>query len=232
MALYVNKNNELAQPEPLSRECPHCGTHAQLIPVAIPPFASIVATQPKHVGLVFRCVACNEPRFLRASVRQIGADRVELGANLIEVERTRERFQFGYLPEPLERLLRETLECYSAGVHTAFAMMCRRTVNAGLATLDADARRRWRDSTSEVLRIGDVDDDTAHAVESILFGERETPADVLPDEAAVLIEVVKDLFYQSFVRTAKLRAAIGMRRFFAGESRKVTRIDRGRRELA
>jgi len=232
MSTYVNKNNEFTQPEPLTRECPHCGAHAQLIPVATPPFASIVATRPKHVGLVFRCAACNEPRFLRASVREIGADRVELAANLTEVERSRERFQFGYLPEPLERLLRETLECYTAGVLAAFAMMCRRSVDAALGALDGDAHRRWRDATAEVLRVSDIDDDTARVVEDILFGEAETPTEVLPDEAAVLIEVVKDLFYQSFVRTAKLRAAIRMRRFFAGEARKVTRIDRNQRELA
>jgi hypothetical protein len=232
MSTYVNKNNEFTQPEPLTRECPHCGAHAQLIPVATPPFDAIVATRPKHVGLVFRCAACNEPRFLRASVREIGADRVELAANLTEVERSRERFQFGYLPEPLERLLRETLECYTAGVLAAFAMMCRRSVDAALVVLDGDAQRRWRDATAEVLRVGDIDDDTARVVEDILFGEGETPTEVLPDEAAVLIEVVKDLFYQSFVRTAKLHAAIRMRRFFAGEARKVTRIDRNQRELA
>jgi hypothetical protein len=233
MAIYVNKNNELVLPEPLTRECPHCGAHAQLMPVATAPFETIARTRPKHVGLVFRCAACNEPRFLRASVRAIENERAELGANLLEVERSRERFQFGYVPEPLERLLRETLECYSAGVYTAFAMMCRRVTSASLAVLDANAKRRWQDATAEVLRIGDVDESTSAVVEAVLFGEGETPVEVAADEAAVLIEVVKDLFYQSFVRTAKLRAAIRMRRFFAGEgARNVTRIDRGRRELA
>jgi hypothetical protein len=43
---------------------------------------------------------------------------------------------------------------------------------------------------------------------------------------------VKDLFYQNYIRTAKLRAAMKMRRFFAGQGvAKVTSIDRGRREL-
>ena len=50
----------------------------------------------------------------------------------------------------------------------------------------------------------------------------------------MLVEAVKDLFYQSYVRTAKLKAAMKMRRFFAGESpAKITPIDRdGWRELA
>ena len=57
---------------------------------------------------------------------------------------------------------------------------------------------------------------------------------ITPDEAAVLVEALKDLFYQSYVRSAKLRAAMKMRRFFAEEaSGKITPIDReGWRELA
>jgi hypothetical protein len=47
----------------------------------------------------------------------------------------------------------------------------------------------------------------------------------------VLIEAVKDLFYQSYVRTAKLRAAMKMRRYFVDEgARNVTPIDRARRD--
>jgi hypothetical protein len=48
----------------------------------------------------------------------------------------------------------------------------------------------------------------------------------------VLVEVLKDLLYQSYVRTAKLQAAMKMRRYLAGEAgQKVTPIDgRSRRE--
>jgi hypothetical protein len=86
----------------------------------------------------------------------------------------------------------------------------------------------------EVLRVCDVDAVTAHTVDAVLFAEEGEPPMITPDEAAVLVEALKDLFYQSFVRTAKLRAAMRMRRFFAGENAgKVTPIDRdGWRELA
>ena len=71
-------------------------------------------------------------------------------------------------------------------------------------------------------------------VDAVLFADDGEPPTITPDEAAVLVEALKDLFYQSYVRTAKLRAAMKMRRFFAGESTgKVTPIDReGWRELA
>ena len=233
MAIYVNKNNNFEQSEPLLRECPHCGAHAQLVPVATPSFEHIVRTEPRQVGIVFQCGACNEPRFLRATVRAIDDERVELSANLAEIERPRERFQYSYLPEIIELLFRETLDCYTAGVHNAFAMMCRRTVNAALATRDANTKQRWRDTVAEALQSADIDTETARTLDAVLFGERNDTPIIGADEAAVLVEVVKDLFYQAYVRTAKLRAAIKMRRFFADEgARNVTPIERGRRELA
>ncbi|HUQ51450.1 MAG TPA: hypothetical protein VM692_04460 [Gammaproteobacteria bacterium] len=235
MAIYVNKNNSFELTEPVARECPHCGTHAQLVPVANPSFQVLAQTRPKHAGLLFRCAACNEPRFLRAAIRAIGAEHVELAPNLTEVERARERFQYNYLPDTVEQLLRETLDCYSLGAHNAFATMCRRTTRAALRTMDADAKTRWHDTLLEVLRVCDVDAVTAGSVETVLFADDGEPPEITADEAAVLVEVLKDLFYQSYVRTSKLRAAMKVRRFFAGESStaKVTPIDRdGWRELA
>jgi len=231
VAIYVNKDRGFDQAEPVARECPHCGAHAQLLPVAVPAFAEIARTQPKNVGLVFRCAACGEPRFVRAAVRSIGTDRVELAEHLVEIERPRERFQFGYLPAGIEPLLRETLDCYTAGTHNAFASMCRRTVHAALAVADEDTPQRWRDTVNDVLRLADIDAGTTDTILEVLFGSSGQPPTIGSDQSAVLIEVIKDLFYQRYVRTTKLRAALKMRRFFAGESN-VTPIDRGRRELA
>lgn len=233
MPIYVNKNNGFEQSEPTTRECPNCGAQTQLIPVAVPSFEVLAQTRPRNAGLLFRCAACNEPRFLRAAVRSIDAERIELAPTLVEVERTRERFPFAYLPEPLEQLLRETLDCYSVGAYNAFASMCRRTTRAALRTLDIGARRRWQDSLAEVLRVCEVDAGTSNTVATVLFADDGDPPSVTLDEAAVLVEALKDLFHQSYVRAAKLRAAMRMRRFFAGENANVTPINRnGWRELA
>jgi hypothetical protein len=217
----------------VSRECPHCGAYAQLLPLASPAFESLVRIRPKNVGLVYRCAACHEPRFVRAAIRAFERDRVELAPNLVEVERSRERFQYGYLPPDVERLLREAFECYTASCYTAFALLCRHAVAAALEPLDAAARRRWQELLREVLQIAEVDADYARSIEAAVFGDARRLPTVDEDEAAVLIEVVKDLFYQAYVRTAKLQAAVKMRRFFAAErARKVTPIDRARRDPA
>jgi hypothetical protein len=105
-------------------------------------------------------------------------------------------------------------------------------VEAALAHHDANTRRRWQELLKDVLLIAEVDGNTARAIEASVFGDPKSLPAIGPDEAAVLIEAVKDLFYQAYVRTAKLQAAMRMRRFFAGEhARKVTPIDRGRRDV-
>ena len=173
MANYVNKDNNFEQANPTSRECPHCGAHAPLLPVATPPFEVVRATKPRHVGLVFRCAACNEPRFVRAAVRSIGEERIELSATLTEIERVRERFQYGYLPERVARLFRETLDCYTTDCFNAFASMCRRTVHASWDHIGRHARLRWHELFQDVVEIGDIDGATTRKLETILFGDRE-----------------------------------------------------------
>jgi hypothetical protein len=233
LPIYVNRNNGFQQTEVVSRECPHCGALAQLLPLATPSYDVLMQTKPRHVGLVFSCAACSEPRFVRAATRAFEDGHVELAANLVEVERARERFQYGYLTQDIERLLREAFNCYTAGCHTAFALLSRQAVAAALAGNDGNTRRRWHELLRDVLQMAEVDDETARAIEAAVFGDPRTLPVIGADEAAVLIEAMKDLFYQAYVRTAKLKAAMKMRRFFAGEnSRNVTPIERARRDTA
>ena len=232
MSAYVNKNKGLHPPDAPPRECPHCGAFAQLLPLAPPSFEAIVALSPRHVGMVYACAACKEPRFVRTTVRSIDAERVELSAQLHEIERPREKFAYQYLPSEVEYVFREALESYGAGLCNAFASMCRRTVSAALTAAGPNARLRWYDLYKDVVRVGDIDADTADVLENVLFGGGHEPPPVTPEQAAVLIEVIKDIVYQCYVRTAKLRAAMQMRRYFAGEQAgKITPIDRPSRRL-
>src|SRR5690606_2594488 len=229
MTIYVNKDNGFAQAETVSRECPHCGAHAQLLPLATPSFEALVTARPRHAGIVYRCAACNEPRFVRAAIREIGADRVELAGNLVEVERPKERFPFSYLPRDVETLFREALACYTAGCYNAFASMCRRTLQA--AATDAATRRRFQEIYADAVQTGGVGPPAAETMRRALFSPDAEPPLLDAEHAAVLVEIVKDLLTQYYVRAAKLRAAIKMRRYFAAEAANVTPLDR-RRESA
>lgn len=225
MSIYVEKNNSFHQAETITRECPHCGAHAQLIPVATPSFEALKKARPRHTGIVFRCAACNETRFARVAVRRIDDDAIVLSSNAIEVERPKERFKFGYLPADVERLFREALECYTADCHNAFASMCNRTVRAARKNAQRHGNPHLYDLFKDVARLSEIDLATAQLLESVLFADDSDLPEIGADHAAVLIEIVKDMLYQCFVRTAKLKAAMKMRRYFAGEAaQKVTPI--------
>jgi len=217
MAIYVKNNNDFEQTEQIVRECPHCGVHAPLIPIATPAFDELNASRPRHAGVAFRCAACNEPRFARAAVRSFGDDRIVLSANLVEVERSREHFQYNDRPERIQRLLREAFGCYTADLFLAFGILCRRTIaiaaGADMAPSQAEFERLFDDAAT----LSELDDETRAVLRDTLFGQGTDP-EINADQAAVLIEVVKDIFQQRYVRTAKLRRAIKMRRFFANES--------------
>ena len=68
-------------------------------------------------------------------------------------------------------------------------------------------------------------------VKKVIFGGDHDPNPGLPDlgscEAGVLLEVLKDLLYQAYVRKGKLQQAMMVRRFFAEETLdKITPIGR------
>lgn len=225
MSIYVKKNNSFEPPDEIARECPHCGAHAQLIPLATPSFDALTQSRPRHAGMVFRCAACNEPRFFRVAVRSFGPEEIVLSSNLVEVERTKERFQFGYMPSTVEPLFREALDCYTADLFNAFGTMSRRAVQAALNDTRANNRPHPYDLFKDVAELSEIDEQTSRTLETVLFTTETPEPDIGAEEAAALIEILKDIFYQCYVRTAKLKAAVKMRRYFAGETtQKITPI--------
>jgi hypothetical protein len=130
-------------------------------------------------------------------------------------------------------MFREALRCYTADCYNAFASMCRRTVKAAIADLGSNAKLEWFELFKDVVRIGEVDESTAQVLETTLFGGDSPVPEVSADQAAVLVEMIKDMAYQCYVRTTKLRAAMQMRRFFAEEHNgNITLLERHRAESA
>ena len=68
--------------------------------------------------------------------------------------------------------------------------------------------------------IAGIDDDTFEPIKTVLFGagdEEDLPL-LNRAQAGILLEIMKDMFYQCFVRRGKLTRAIKVRRFFVEES--------------
>jgi hypothetical protein len=139
----------------------------------------------------------------------------------VESERNKEQFRYNYLPGPVQRLLREAFGCYAADLFLAFAVLCRRM----LAVAEAEASTKAPAGSAlafdklfaDAAELGEIEAPTRDVLSEALFGTALEP-EIDADQAAVLIEIIKDMFEQRYVRTAKLRRAIKMRRYFAHEA--------------
>ncbi len=220
MSMYITPQDELhVEYQGLALTCPHCQTLTHLTTAATPRFEDLSRRKPKHVGLVFRCDACAEPIFLKFVAKAYTALRVELGANYVEIERARENFPLTYLPEEAEGLFKEALGCYSAGCFNAFGAMSRRTAQSLFRELGERGKLELFDTLQEIRGLAELDDDTFTSLRGVLFGSDSDPWPHQPDlnaeRAGVLLEVMRDLLYQTFVRKARLMQAMTFRKFVA-----------------
>ncbi len=218
MAITIERGKGLHRQadEQLGLECPYCGVYAHMTPESVPDFDKLVKSQPKHIGLVYQCDACGAPVFLRFAVKQYRDNEIELYRNFVELERPKERFQFSYLPKQTETLFREALSCYSNNNFNAFASMCRRAAECSFSAMGESGKLRAFDEVIAAQNIADIDDNSFEPIKKVIFGSGEGVDLPLLSraQAGILLEVLKDMFYQCFVRRGKLTRAIKVRRFF------------------
>ncbi len=222
MSISLDKDQGLliAGGEQIGLECPHCNVYANMSPQAVPDVTTLLGNKPGQVGLVFQCDSCKSPVFLRFTAREYSDSTVELGPNFVELERPKERFSFSYLPKETELLFREALACYSGNSFNAFASMCRRSALAAFDALGEGGKLRAFDEVMVARDIAGLQDDMFDPIRKVLF-EAESEADlplISRAQAGILLELMKDMFYQCFVRRGKLTRAIKVRRFFVEES--------------
>lgn len=204
----------------LGLECPYCNVYARMTAVSVPDVSLLIDTRPKHTGIVYQCDACNAPVFLRFGVKDVREDAVELYQNYVELERPKERFPFSYLPKQTEILFREALSCYSMNNYNAFASMCRRSAISAFDALGEGGKMQAFEELMVAQEIAEIDDSTLDPIKTILFEQGQD--DRLPMlnrvQAGILLEVLKDIFYQCFVRRGKLTRAIRVRNLFGQDS--------------
>jgi len=217
MSIYITPQDELhVEHEGIAVTCPHCATVTHLTPTAVPKFDDLSRRKPKHVGIVFRCDACSEPVFLKFAVRSYSALRIELAPDFTELERSAENFPLMYLPAEAEGLFKEALGCYSAGFFDAFGSMVRRTAQSLFRELGERGKLELFDTLQEIRTLAELDDEIFSDVRGVLFGSDSDPWPNQPrldqERAGVLLEVMRDLLYQTFVRKARLVQAMNLRR--------------------
>ena len=220
MSIYITPQDELhVEYQGIALTCPHCQTLTHLTAVGVPKFDDLSRRKPKHIGIVFRCDTCIEPVFLKFAAKAYTALRVELAPNFMEIERARENFPLTYLPEEAEGLFKEALNCYSACCFDAFGLMSRRTAQSLFRELGERGKLELFDTLQEIRSLANLDDDTFASLRAVLFGSDSDPWPNYPnldaEHAGILLEVMRDLLYQTFVRKARLVQAMTFRRFVA-----------------
>ena len=220
MSIYITPQDELhVEYQGIALTCPHCQTLTHLTPAGVPKFEELSRRKPKHVGIVFRCDACGEPVFLKFSAKTYTALRFELAPNYVEIERARENFPLTYLPQEAESLFKEALSCYAASCFNAFASMSRRTAQSLFRELGERGKLQLFDSLQEIRVLAELDDETFATLRAVLFGSDSDPWPHQPnlnaEHAGILLEVMRDLLYQTFVRKARLVQAVTFRKFVA-----------------
>lgn len=224
MPAYIDIHDRLHddQAASLALTCPHCSVLAHITPLAVPGFAELSASRPRQIGVVYRCDACNSPIFLRFSARSYGIERIELSSQFSEVERAVEKFKLTYLPQEIEFLFREALQCFSHGLFNSFASMCRRTMQAVFADLGESGKLRVFADLNDVRDMAEIEGGMFTPIKRVLFGSDADVAPSLPlleeEQAGLLLEVIKDLLYQSYVRKRRLQQAMVVRRIGTGRS--------------
>ena len=109
------------------------------------------------------------------------------------MERPRERFGYTYLPEDVEVLFREALDCYSNASYNAFASMCRRTMQAAFVDLGEAGKLRVFDQLNDVRAMADLDSPTFIDVKRVGSGLLMQTADdrvVTRDDLKVVTKLV------------------------------------------
>lgn len=222
MSIFIDSIGQLHHDNPngLALHCPHCQVLAHLTAVSVPQFSVLNLYKPTHAGVVYRCDACNSPVFIKYPVKMYGSARIELGNQFAELEHAREKFTYTHLPARCELLFKEALTCYSQGAFNAFASMCRRTAHGIFNDLGDNGRLKVFDLLAEVRDMAGIDNEHFSIIKQILF-DNDAELIELPTVdarvAGMLLEVMKDLLYQCYIRRGKLQQAMRMRRFFAEE---------------
>jgi hypothetical protein len=97
--------------------------------------------------------------------------------------------------------------------------MSRRTAQSLFRELGERGKLELFDTLQDIRTLAELDDEDFAPLRSVLFGSDSDPWPNHPDldaeRAGVLLEVMRDLLYQTFVRKARLLQAMSFRKFVA-----------------
>lgn len=215
MLIYSDNNPTNVFDNHYVLKCPHCGISANITAISIPRYEFLTRFHPYQVGIAYQCDACNFPLFLRFKVK-VYNNPIQLEDAYEEVERPSETFEYQYLPTLVAEDFKEALTCYSNSCYNAFAAMCRRCLQSAFTELGATGKDKVLQQLKEMQETTSLDDDTFAMLQQIVVsghdGAHPHLPKLSPERAAILLELMKDVLYQLFIRKSKIQEAIALRK--------------------
>jgi len=133
-----------------------------------------------------------------------------------------DKYPFSYLPPSVASHFHQALGCYQQGLLQSFAAMCRLTAQAIFLDVGEGAKLRIFDQVEEIAQLAGIEDIVYRDIRDILFDTDQNslhyPDGMDRETAVVLLETMKDILHQYYIRRALLRKKLKMRRFFAAQS--------------
>ena len=190
--------------------CPHCDVFVRMSVHAAPDWAALVRERPARIGIILVCSACSLPVHLQSGRTSYETDAIRVEDGFTPVIRPRPRFETRLLPGELRALVEEALACYADGRTQAFALLANRIATIAAALLGANGKLTLFNTVTAAADAADIDAPIRRLCRDILFslGNDDEPPELPAGPAAVLLELLKDLLHQSFVRPGRLREAM------------------------
>ena len=188
--------------------CPHCSVSNPNLPYVWHSTTENHSGRNKRSWKIYKCENCGG--LITAFALQ-GSNNV----NQIYPSKISETFDFEYLSGEVQDDFQEALNCYSNNCFNAFAAMCRRTIQSLATQLGSEGKDKVTNQLENLKTILDVDDETFKILEQIIITGHDGAHPHLPklssQRAAVLLELMKDVLYQLYIRKVKIEESIKLR---------------------
>lgn len=211
---HIRHNNRQEIIEiPILLSCPHCSSGTNLIPVSLPDFHQLMKFQPENIGIGYICAICRDTIFLRFTVHEYnkGTGLISVETEFRSVEFAIEKFELNYLPKEVRCDFEEALKCYSFKAYNGFGAMSRRTIQSTATHLGAKGKNKVKEQVQDMIQLVKIDEDTSRIINQVILDGHDGAHPHLPElnseRARILLELLKDVMYQIYVRTGKLKEA-------------------------
>ena len=175
--------------------CTHCDVFSRMRLTSAPDWHTLTTFRPARIGVVLNCTACSRPVYLES---------------FVPVRKPRPRFETRLLPAELRGLVDEGLACYADGHLQAFALVANRITTLATGLKGPNGKLELFNTVTAAAESADIDAPMRRLCRDILFSmaASDEPPELSPAPAAVLLELLRDMLHQAFIRPGRLREAL------------------------